>query len=52
MDLRCVECNWLNKEVGSKFTCDNCGLDNILKSEEVVFEKEEDVQYNSKRRIK
>ncbi len=52
-DTRCVYCNWLNREVGFSFVCENCGEDNtatLIKEEKE--EEKVDTQYNSKRRAK
>ena len=50
MDLRCKNCNWLNKEVKEEFVCKNCGLENIKEYselEEIVIpnNKKDSIQF-------
>lgn len=54
MNIRCIYCNWLNKEVKNNFVCKNCEKDNEQAVKEIkeVSDEKENIQLNSKRRFK
>ena len=37
-DKRCIFCNWLNREVGDSYTCENCNKQSNTKEIEVEVE--------------
>ena len=39
MDVRCEFCNWLNKEVGDEFVCQNCKKTNRVEEDGTQEEK-------------
>ena len=34
-DKRCIFCNWLNREIGDSYVCENCKKQNNIKEIEV-----------------